>query len=65
MARNLVIVGLMLGALLGSLGNHGARSAGGSAEQAARAAEWHSAAASCDAEPAALHDPVSCIVGDP
>jgi len=64
MGRNAVIVGLVLGALLGSLNPNGARSTSGAADHAAQSAELRFAAASCGTDAVSLHDPVSCVFGE-
>jgi hypothetical protein len=64
MGRNVVIVGLVLGALLGSLNTNGARSTVGEADHAARSAELRFAAASCGVDTVSLHDPISCVFGE-
>ena len=61
MGRNVVIVGLVLGAVLGSLNTNGARSTSAEVDHAARSAELRFAAASCGTDAVSLHDPISCV----
>jgi hypothetical protein len=60
MGRNLVIVGLVLGALLGSLNTKDRRATAG-ADQAAQAAEMMSVASACRTTYLGLDDPTSCF----